>query len=296
MPVAKYPAVLGHEGVGTVLQTGSNILPAHLSKGDTVILSFRTCQKCRECLDGTKGACPKMTEYNFLRSRRDSDASSPMSLHNGTPVHSQFFGQSSMSKMAVVDKQSCIKVGDGLSDHDLPFLTGLACGYLTGAGTILNVLKPDSSSTVLILGMGAVGLTALLAAKYLGTKTIIAVDIVDQKLDLALALGATHTINTWKEPDMAAAVRVFCPDGVNYALDSTGLVNVLESSVQSLGHRGVLALVGVPKPGSRINIDTIDLLLSCKRIIGVIEGFADPSVVCRCSCSHGHYQSQLTRF
>lgn len=279
MPVGSYPAVLGHEGVGIIRHIGSEVEDTSLADGDLVILSFRTCRECRPCLEGRCGSCPHMTEYNFVRSRiGGGKPTSPISLLDGTPVHGQFFGQSSLSQMAIVSQQSVIKCD--IEPRDLPFLAPFSCGYLTGAGTVLNVLRPAQGSSVLFLGMGAVGLAAMLAAKYLGVSELIAVDILQSKLELAHSLGATQLINTAQKLDLRKEVQRLFPAGVDYVVDTTGVTGLLQASYEVLAHDGTLALVGVPRVGSVLQIDALDMLLSCKRIFGVVEGFSDPRKVC----------------
>lgn len=278
MLVGSYPAVLGHEGAGIVRQIGSGVDAASLKPGDAVMLSFRTCQNCTACRAGRCGACPKMTEINFVRSRRDPSAKPPFSLPDGKQVHGQFFGQSSFSKMTIVAEQSVTKCD--LTIDEMRYLAPLGCGYLTGAGTVLNALKPNRSSKIAVLGAGAVGMAAIMAAKATGAAEIIAVDVFDAKLDMARSVGATQTVNTKQFPDFTGKLRETFPDGVDFVLDTTGNENLLRSSFGILAHEGTLALVGVPRPGIKIEVDALDLLLSCKRIIGVIEGYSDPKKVC----------------
>jgi Zn-dependent alcohol dehydrogenase len=219
-----------------------------------------------------------MTETNFVRiARRGATAKSPISLPDGTAVHGQFFGQSSMSKLAVVAEESVIKVD--ARPEELQALPPLGCGYLTGAGTVFNVIQPQAHDSVAVLGMGAVGIAAMLAAKALGVRQVVAVDVVDAKLQLASSLGATHTINSATDPDLCAALRTLIPSGIDKIIDTTGLAGVLEASVKALAHGGTLALVGVPSPTTTLTINALDLLLSCKQVIGVIEGAADPHIV-----------------
>lgn len=278
MPIGSYPAVLGHEGAGVVRWTGSAVKDKSLKPGDAVLLSFHSCRQCRFCVEGQCGTCPHMTETNFVRfARRDATAKSPVSLPDGTAVHGQFFGQSSMSRLAVVAEESVIKVD--ARPEELQALPPLGCGYLTGAGTIFNVIKPQAHDSVAVLGMGAVGIAAMLAAKALGVRHIVAVDVVDAKLQLASSLGATHTINSAAKPDLYAALHALIPGGLDKIIDTTGLPGVLEASVKALAHGGTLALVGVPSPTATLTINALDLLLSCKQVIGVIEGAADPHIV-----------------
>ncbi|KAL4875752.1 hypothetical protein BJY04DRAFT_232227 [Aspergillus karnatakaensis] len=286
MPCGSFPCVLGHEGLGVVKNLpdthSTTPLSEHTLKlGDTVVLSFRTCQQktCLACQTGHSGRCPQMTSFNFLQSRLTPSQNvnaTPITLPDGTPVHGQFFGQSSLSKLAVVDRRSCVKIASDIPPPELAFLAPLGCGYLTGAGTILNVLKPEKSTKLAILGVGAVGLAALLAAKALGVREVIAVDMVGSKLDLARSFGASYTINTRDVPDLEAVIQGVFPEGVDQILDTTGVTALLQSSVKVLNHAGVLALVGVPRPGQVLEVDPLDLLLYCKRIVGVIEGNAQP--------------------
>ncbi|KAI8724233.1 PKS-ER domain-containing protein [Fusarium sp. LHS14.1] len=275
MPIGGYPVVLGHEGLGTVRDVGSSVSDRSLKQGDTVVLSFHTCRNCRGCLGGRYGSCSQMTETNFVNpGRKGPGATSPISLPDGTPVFGQFFGQSSLGKMAVVCGNSVVKIS--AKPQDLAFLAPLACGYLTGAGTVLNVLQPRNDSKVAVLGMGAVGLAAMLAAKAVGVEHIVAVDLVDEKLQLAKSLGATHIIDTSNGLDLNTTIREKFPNGVDYIIDTTGVAKLLQASVEALSHEGTLALVGVPPPTATIQVNALDLLLSCKHIVGVIEGFYNP--------------------
>jgi Zn-dependent alcohol dehydrogenase len=219
-----------------------------------------------------------MTEINFLKSARcESDTSSPIRLADETAVHGQFFGQSSLSKKAVVTEKSVVKV-DARPD-ELKYLPPLGCGYLTGAGTVLNVLKPQKDESIMIIGMGAVGLAALMAAKALSLQRIIAVHLLDTKLQMASSLGATDLINTAQSLGLENTIQNIMPHGLNFVLDTTGAGMLLEASVKCLAHAGTLALVGVPPSRTNLNINALDMLVSCKSIIGVIEGRSNPHVV-----------------
>lgn len=272
MPVGSYPAVLGHEGAGIIKRVGKDV--QDLQPGDLVLLSFSSCMDCSVCKEGRKGLCAHITNINFGGAR--GLESSPIRLPDGRRVRGQFFGQSSFSELAVVDVRSVVKYsGD---ENDLSFLAPLGCGYMTGAGTILNVLKPHPSSSLAVFGLGAVGLAAIMAAKVEKVKEIIAVDIIPSKLELATALGATHVINA-KEGDVVQGIRNRCPGGVEYIVDTTGVISMINNGIKALSHAGTLALVGVPKPTDQLEANAIDLLTSCKRVIGVILGSASPQQV-----------------
>ncbi|KAL4908532.1 hypothetical protein BDW74DRAFT_175214 [Aspergillus multicolor] len=281
MPVGSFPAVLGHEGCGTIRALGSNMANKSLAPGDQVFLSFRTCTACAPCLAGQGGACVQSQELSFLRARLDASKPSPISLTDGTPVHGQFFGQSSFSKMAVVSERSVVKCDLPIEDAELGPLAPMGCGYLTGAGTVVNVLKPRIESSMVILGMGAVGIAALLGARALGVTNIVAVDIVDEKLELAMELGAAHVVNTLKDEDadLAAAVRRYLPSGADFIIDTTGVGKVLQAALGALGIGGTFTLIGAMPPDTELKVNALDILTGCKKIIGVIEAWSDPQQI-----------------
>ncbi|KAJ5477921.1 hypothetical protein N7530_003430 [Penicillium desertorum] len=283
IPVGDYPAVLGHEGAGIVRRVGSAVKDKSLQEGDLVFLSFSSCheESCSPCSKGRNGFCDQMTSINFAGARGLTAAESPISFPGGSPIRGQFFGQSSMSKLAVVDERSVVKCppGSGVTVEDMAVLAPLGCGYLTGAGTVFNVLKPTPKSRFAVIGMGAVGVAAMLAARSQGVETVIAVDIVDAKLELAKSLGASHMLNTKSVSDLAQGLLGIFPDGVDCILDTTGVVPLLEAAVKALGHEGTLAIVGVARAGSSLKIDPLKLMMGCQRVVGVIEGCANPAVV-----------------
>ncbi|KAL6238412.1 hypothetical protein BDW75DRAFT_237510 [Aspergillus navahoensis] len=281
LPVGRFPAVLGHEGCGIIRQIGSNVSNKALQEGDQVFLSFRTCRECAPCLAGNCGACIHSQELSFLRTRLDKTKPSPISLVDGTPVHGQFFGQSSLSRLAIVSERSVVKCDVTFGLDELAPLAPMGCGYLTGAGTVVNVLKPSTASTMVIMGMGAVGVAALLAARALGLTRIVAVDIVDEKLQLAREFGAAHTINTLKDPDsdLAANIRRYLPDGADNILDTTGVGKVLQAALGALAINGTFTLIGAMPPDTELKVNALDVLTGCKKIIGVILAWSDPQQI-----------------
>jgi Zn-dependent alcohol dehydrogenase len=176
-----------------------------------------------------------------------ADGSSTLSLpggQEGPPVFSTFFGQSSFARLAVVKKSTLLKVKD---DTDLALFAPLGCGFQTGAGAVLNVLNIQAGSTIAVFGVGSVGMSAIMAAKLRGAKKIIAIDLKQTRLDLAVELGATDTI-LGDDPEIVAAVqKIAPPNGVNYAVDCSGIPAVVERMIECLGTRGKAATVGAPK-------------------------------------------------
>lgn len=165
--------------------------------------------------------------------------------------------------------------------ESLSYFAPLGCGFQTGAGTLLNVLKPDKSKTVVIFGVGSVGIAALMGAAYLGVKQLIAVDIVDEKLALAKEFGATDTVNPKKngQETVEATIKRLTDGGADYAIDCTGRIPVIESLFGCLAPRGTATTVGVPPPNSVVRIEPQTFLLENKSYIGVVEGGSNPQKV-----------------
>lgn len=261
------PVVLGHEGAGIVDAVGSDV--EGYAVGDKVIIGPAHCGRCEQCISGNPMYCVNFYDRNFGVER--TDGSKAFSDEQGA-IGSHFFGQSSFAQYTNVVAHGAVKVPD---DAPLDILGPLGCGIMTGAGAVLNKLKPEPGSSIAVFGTGAVGMAGMLAAKAAGATTIIMVDIVAERLDFARELGATHTINSL-ETDPVEAIREITGGGVNYALDSTGVPAVFSQMTASLGTRGHGALVGAAKLGTEAPIDIGTLLLNGITVSLVIEGNAVP--------------------
>lgn len=160
---------------------------------------------------------------------------------------SHFFGQSSFSRYTVATERSVIKVP---AYAKLEYLAPLGCGIMTGAGAMLNVVKPTKSSSVAVVGAGAVGLAAVMAVKLNGEqpKRVIAVDVVASRLEMAMRCGATHTIDSSKVKDLKAELlRITDGEGVSGSIDCTGRADVVSTLIDSTAKRGIIVSVGVGK-------------------------------------------------
>jgi aryl-alcohol dehydrogenase len=262
------PAVLGHEGAGIVEKVGEGV--TSVKPGDHVVLSFASCGVCASCHKGHPAYCVEFYDRNFGGAR--ADKSTVFSTADGSPVSSHFFGQSSFASVTNVVERSVVKVAD---DAPLDLLGPLGCGIQTGAGAVLNVLQPTPGSTFVLFGTGAVGLSGLLAAVAAGATTVIAVDIIDSRLEFAKTVGATHTINS-KNEDPVARIKEITGGGADYALDTTGNKFVFRQMVDSLGLLGHGALVGAAKLGTESPVDIGTSLLSGAKISFVVEGDSVP--------------------
>ncbi len=272
--MVEFPAIFGHEGAGTILALGSSVKNASLKVGDAVLLSFNTCGTCNACTSGHPAFCHTHPEVNH-NAVRISDRSTPARLQNGKAVRSQYFGQSSFAKISVVNEKCVVRCPDQYKDK-MDIYCAMGCGFQTGAGTVLNVLKPSRTESVVIFGLGSVGLCALMAAESLGVEIIIAVDIVEDKLALAKTLGASTTINS-KSGSAVSQIKELTGRGANYSIDCTGIVSVIEDAVEYIGPLGTAAIVGVPPGGKGLKIDPLPFLLENKKLVGIIEGDSDPT-------------------
>lgn len=154
----------------------------------------------------------------------------------------------------------------------------LGCGLQTGAGTVINVLKVSPGTSIAIIGVGAVGLAALMAAKICDAGTIIAVDIHESRLELAKSLGATHTINS-KDRDLNQEIRKIIGDGVDYAIDCTGVPRIIETMIDALGVRGKGVTIGSPGQGQKVSINIFDQLVNGRSYVGTHQGDSNPEKV-----------------
>jgi aryl-alcohol dehydrogenase len=261
------PLVLGHEGSGVVEAIGSEV--KHLKLGDHVVLSYASCGHCGNCLKGLPGYCSQFYEQNFGGYR--PDGTSPYKAEDGSPVCGCFFNQSSFGTHALVSERNAIKIP---KDVPLELMGPLGCGIQTGAGAVMNALKPSVGSSIAIFGAGSVGLAAVMAAKAIGCTVIIAVDMNDSRLELALELGATHVINA-SAGSALDRIREITSGGVEYSLECTSSPKVLRQAVDCLSIPGVCGLVGAAPLGAEVSLD-MNTLLFGRSVRGIIEGDSVP--------------------
>lgn len=265
-----FPGVLGHEGSGVVAAVGSDV--TKVAKGDKVAVSFNSCGNCGQCTKSLPAYCEQFMAANFGGQR--FDGSSTLSQED-TPIGSNFFGQSSLATHAIAHERNVVKVPDTVP---LELAGPLGCGVQTGAGAVMNSLDCESGSSLLVLGGGSVGLSAVLAAAARELRTIIIVEPMAERRDLALQLGATHAINP-AEGTLSEMVRAIVPTGLEYAIDTTAQVPVIEQAMLSLGQRGMIGLLGVPTdPNAALSLSLIQTQVTGTRIIGIVEGNSDPDV------------------
>jgi aryl-alcohol dehydrogenase len=262
------PIVLGHEGAGVVEKVGAGV--TKVQPGDHVVLTFNSCGRCLNCEDGAPAYCQNFPVLNMAGVRADG---STTMRQNGTPIHGGFFGQSSFGTYAIAYERNVVKVP---KDVPIELLGPLGCGLQTGAGSIMNAMRPEIGSSIAIFGTGAVGMAAIMAARAVGCGMIIGVDVKPSRLALARELGATHVINA-AEVDPVQAIRELTGGGVRYSFEATGIVKVMRQAVDVLVQRGVCGVVGLPAPQAELPLDANHLLFG-RTVRGIIEGESVPDI------------------
>lgn len=264
------PAVLGHEGAGVVEQVGNAVMT--VKPGDHVVMSAAYCTHCLQCRSGHVAYCENLFAEDF-GGRRTSDGTTSLRTATGEKISSHFFGQSSFATHANVVESALIPVPP---DVPLEAIAFLGCGMQTGAGSILNELRPRAGSSVAISGAGAVGLAAVMAARISGATTIVAIDLHDSRLALAKDLGASHTINARLANTAQELMGMTDGRGIDFILDTTAVPKVLSSLAGALSIRGTLALVGAARPGTEAAFEIGQSLVRGWTFKTIIQGSSVP--------------------
>ncbi|WP_454643787.1 NAD(P)-dependent alcohol dehydrogenase [Bradyrhizobium liaoningense] len=262
------PSILGHEGAGVVAAVGSSV--RRLSSGTPVVMSFSSCGECNPCLLGKPSDCVSFFASNFSGHRPDGCC---YHTHEGEKIFSNFFGQSSFCTYAVVNERNLVPVPP---DLPLESLGPLGCGLMTGAGAILNSLRPRAGSSLAVFGLGAVGMAALMAGKICGCDPLIAVDVKPTRLSLARELGATHAINA-VEMNAVETIKKITGLGADHIVEAIGRPEAIDGCVAALRSRGSGILLGAPRVGQKLTLESSNLLRGIT-LKSVVEGDAVPRV------------------
>ncbi len=263
------PIVLGHEGAGVVDKLGEGV--TGFAVGDHVILSGNSCGLCPSCLAGRPTYCDLAMPLCFGGKRLDgSTALAGLGGAEADRVHSHFFGQSSFASHAIVPQRTAVKM-----DKDLPLhmLGPLGCGVVTGAGGVIEALKVGFGDTIAIFGTGGVGLSAVMAAKLVGAKRIVAVDLNRERLELAREFGATDCI-AGDEDDLAAKIRAVTGRGVNFTFNTTNAPAVHTLALEVLAMNGTAGFVAAPL--GPFAPQMFAMLAGGRQLRGILGGDANP--------------------
>lgn len=261
-----YPKVLGHEGSGYAEAVGSDV--KHITAGDPVLLSFASCASCKDCKDGHPSYCQLFTPLNY------GNEGGLYSEASG-----QFFGQSSFASLSVVKGSSVVSVKGLVNDEELKMYSPMGCGFQTGVGTIDILAEAKAKDTVVVLGLGGVGLSGVMAAKLNNCQKIIGVDRFDQRLELAKGVGATHVFNTSeKDFDLTKAIKGLTDGiGADIVMDTTGNMGLINSGMDFTANRGQMIILGVPPTDGILPVHLITFMQTGKRLRGSIEGDVTPA-------------------
>ncbi|KAK9417618.1 putative Enoyl reductase (ER) domain-containing protein [Seiridium unicorne] len=278
VPAVFYPRVLGHEGSGYVKKVGSAVSSA--KEGDAVLLSFSYCGECYVCKTGPPSHCTDFFNINFMgnpvftspniRTSMDSSASA------NPDIGGRFFGQSSFARHTIVSSKSVVNVSSqNLSLEELRLLAPLGCGLQTGAGTVQNVAKAGPEDAIAIIGLGGVGLAAVMAAKNAGCRKIIGLDRLSSRLALARELGATDAIDTSNKsiPEVVEAVKSASDGlGATIVVDTSAHPPLVDAAVKFTRYMARIIQVGTGMPESYLNLHMQSFMVSGKQYFGAVQG------------------------
>jgi aryl-alcohol dehydrogenase len=260
------PAVFGHEGSGIVEKVGDSV--TEVKPGDPVVISYKSCGKCKKCLAGEPFYCLNFNLINASGAR--ADGSMPISK-DGAPLYSAFFGQSSFAEFSLANERNVVKIP---RDVPLELFGPMGCGIQTGAGTVMNALKVPIGSSIAVFGTGGVGMSAIMAAKVVGCTCIIGVDVKPVRLEKARELGATHVINA-AEKNPVEEIQAITGGGANYTIETTALPAVFRQAVEALEYTGECVWLAAPTPGTEATVN-MGTFLSGRKARGTLEGDSIP--------------------
>jgi S-(hydroxymethyl)glutathione dehydrogenase/alcohol dehydrogenase len=268
--VCRLPVVVGHEGAGTVEAVGAGV--ERVRAGDAVALLWRPrCGLCRFCIIGQPVLCERgrmQAETGGL----PNDGTTRLRL-DGQTVH-HLMGVSCLADQVVVSENSVVRIPERVPPA-VAAITG--CAVVTGVGAVLNVAGAVAGSSLLIIGAGGVGLSAVMGAKLAGANPIVVVDVEPPRLERARHLGATNVIDAGSE-DVIPAAMGLVPGGVDWAIDAVGRPDTLQQSIACLRPGGTAIAVGLARVGETAQVPINELVQRQKRIVGSLYGSANPQI------------------
>jgi len=245
------PTILGHESAGVVEEVGSDV--TYVKKGDHVITCLSAfCGHCEKCITGHLSLCasPEVSRKQEEETRLSQ---------GGKPIH-QFLNLSSFAELMLIHEHALVKVRE---DMPMDRAALIGCSTTTGVGAVFHTAKVEPGSIVAVIGCGGVGLGAINGAAIAGASQIIAIDMVDSKLELAKAVGATHTINA-STCDAVAEVIEMTKGGCHYTFEAIGLKATAEQAFKMLQSGGTATVIGMIPIGTMVEIHGVELLAEKK--------------------------------
>jgi S-(hydroxymethyl)glutathione dehydrogenase/alcohol dehydrogenase len=241
-----FPTILGHEAAGVVVETGPGV--DRVAEGDHVVVSILPyCGECSRCRRGLTNFCS--TAWDNMGDGNLLDGTSRLSRNGERLGH--FLMVSSFAEYAVVPDTGVVKVRD---DVPLDRVALLSCAVVTGYGAVHNTARVEPGSSVAVFGCGGVGLNVIQGARLAGASTIVAVDLVPEKLELARTVGATHTVHAG-EQNPVREIRRLTDGGVDYAFEALGLAVTIGQAWKAIRVAGEAIIVGISPRGVDIPLD-----------------------------------------
>jgi len=263
------PMVMGHEASGIIRDVGANV--DDLAAGDHVVFSFMpSCGRCIPCATGRPVMCNAAASANANGTLLSG--SQHFRNSSGTTLH-HHLGVSAFSQYTVAARQSVIRI-----DPDLPLDIAaiFGCAVKTGVGAVFNTAGLVPGASCAVFGMGGVGLSAIMGARAAGAHPIIAVDLLDSKLEIARELGATHVVNA-RTDDPVEAIRDITDGGADYSIEVVGSEKVLVQAYEASARGGMTVTVGLPHPSKQFSISAVSLVADEKTVKGCYMGSAVPA-------------------
>jgi len=263
------PMALGHEAAGEVMEVGAGV--SDLQVGDHVVFSFvPSCGTCDYCLGGRAALCAPGAKANNDGVLLSGDRR----LHQGDTTINHHLGVSGFAEHAVTSRRSAVKI-----PKDLPFEIAavFGCAVLTGMGAVVHTAGLRAGQSVLVVGLGGVGLSAVLGAVAAGARQVIAADIAQDKLDLAKSMGATHVVNS-KDADAVQQVKDISGGGVDIAAEFAGVGPALEFAFAATGKGGATVTAGLPHPDTRLAVSPVQMVAEERRFLGSYLGGHVPAL------------------
>ena len=262
------PMALGHEASGVVVELGEGV--DKLSVGDHVVFAFLpSCGSCRYCNTGRAALCEPGAEANG----KGTLLGGHKRIHNEGNYYHHHLGVSGFAEFAVASVDSLVKI-----DHEIPFEIAalFGCAIMTGVGAVVNTAQLKFGESILIVGLGGVGLSAILGAKAAGASNIIAADLNPQKRAIGKQLGAHHTIDSSKKRALQF-LKDLSGGGVDVALEFAGAIPALEFAFNATKRGGTTVTAALPHPNAKLEISPVTLVGQEKSLKGSYLGSCVPS-------------------
>ena len=262
------PMALGHEASGTVVEVGVGV--HDLKPGDRVVLVFvPSCGHCMPCMEGRPALCEPGAEANG----KGTLLSGERRLHMGGHDVHHHVGVSAFAEHAVVSRRSCVKLEQDIDPVEAALF---GCAVLTGVGAVVNTARVQAGQTTAVLGLGGVGLCSLLGAVASGAREIVAIDIHDSTLAVAMSLGATAAVNA-RDPDAVAKVKELTKGGVDFAFEMAGSVQAMEMAYRMTRRGGTTVTASLPHPQHNWPLQQVSLVAEERTIKGSYIGSCVPA-------------------